>query len=88
MVIGDLSINLLKDSSEFVNLKSAMFSFHYLPLISKATFYTSSVAYEPSFLDHNWINKASHFDCSMVEHDDTDHFLVFVRLPEHHVEAR
>ena len=85
VVIGDLNINLLKDSSKFLGFKSAMFTFHYLPLVFKPTFFSSNAAYEPSCLDHIWTNKASHFDCGIVEYDFTDHSPVFVRLPVHHL---
>ena len=47
VVIGDLNTNLLENSSEIVDFKGAMVSFHYLPLISKPTFFSNNAAYEP-----------------------------------------
>ena len=85
MVIENLNINLLKSSSDIVNFKSAMFSFHYLPHLSKPTFFSSKAAYEPSYLNHIWNNKASYFDCGIVEYNFTDHCPMFVRLLVHHV---
>ena len=85
VVIGDLNINLSENSSETVDFKSALFSFHYLPLISEATVFSSNAAYESSCLDHIWINKVSNFDCDIVENYFTDNCSVFVRLRVHHV---
>ena len=85
VVIGDVNINLLKNSSEIVNFKSAMFSFHYLRLISKPKFFSRKAAYQPSCLDRICNNKTSHFDCGIVEHNLKEDCPVFVRLPVRHV---
>ena len=46
VVIGDLNLNSLGNSSETVDFKSTMFSFPYLPLISKPKIFSSNAAYE------------------------------------------
>ena len=83
MLIGDLNINTLRDSSDILDFKYLMFPHHYVPLILKPTFFSENSAFEPSCLDHIWINKVSQCVSGILEYDFTDHCPVFLRVPRH-----
>ena len=75
ILLGDLNINLLKQHDQnIVNFMTLMQSFNFLPLITKATRFPSTVEnYSPSLLDQIWVNSFRQFSSGIITVDVTDH---------------
>lgn len=83
IIIGDLNINLLADDdinvTEFLN---NMFSFNFLPIITRPTrFPVGDQRGSPSLLDHIWSNRLGRFVSGIVTFDITDHLPTFAIFP-------
>ena len=81
ILMGDLNINLLRPSLTTETFINCMRSFHFTPLITKATRFPTNCGEEPSLLDHIWYNSLSTFNCGIVMIDITDHLPTYVTLP-------
>ena len=79
---GDLNINLTNFQSEEVSrFNSCLFSFHFVPLITKPTrFDPGSNNATPSTLDHIWINNIYPSKAGIILYDVSDHCPTFLQL--------
>ena len=77
IILGDLNLNLLRNDQSVENFMNCMQSFHFRPLISKPTrFSTREDA--PSLLDHIWVNYLDPCISGIISIDITDHCPIFV----------
>ena len=80
IVMGDLNICLLKPSHPNMNFSNLLFSYHFNPVITKATRFPQINGEVPSCLDHIWINKFFYFDAGVINIDVSDHLPTFINL--------
>lgn len=79
MIMGDLNIDILSESSLSNLFINNMYSHHFLPIVTKPTRFPSVENHNPSLLDHVWVNNLSHnFTCKIIMNDFTDHCPVFM----------
>ena len=77
--MGDLNINLLNENIHDNSFINNMQSYHFLPLITKPTRFSSIENINPSLLDHIWVNNINYdYSCGLISNDFTDHFPVFL----------
>ena len=79
-IIGDLNVNILNDSLASQSFVNNLQSYHFIPLITKPTRF-SSTAHNPSLLDHIWTNELTLLTCGVIMTDVTDHCMTFLRYP-------
>ena len=81
IVCGDLNINLLDCESPIVcSFITLMNSYFYLPTITKATRFPNVSNYNPSNLDHIWMNKITPYKAGILNIDFTDHLPTFLHF--------
>ena len=80
IIMGDLNICLLKPNDPNLNFANVLFSYHFMPLITKATRFPQIDGEQPSCLDHIWINKFFDLDAGIISIDVSDHLPTFVNL--------
>ena len=81
VVTGDLNINLLRDDEDTNNFFHNMYTYHYIPLVTKPTRFPYVSSHNPSLIDHFWINKLDlNYSCKIVLNDFTDHCPIFLSL--------
>ena len=76
ILMGDLNLDLLKDSNPTMRFTNFMQSHHFLPLISKPTRIPSL-----TLLDQIWFNRLNHCNSGIILSDITDHMPTFVNIP-------
>ena len=81
IIAGDMNINILQsESPAAVDYLSLMYSYNFLPAITKGTRFSSTGLPDISNLDHIFINKLSPFAAGIISIDLTDHFPTFIEF--------
>ena len=81
VILGDLNLNLLLENPEIDSFSRAMFSYHFLPLVSKPTRFPSISNQLPSLLDQIWVNNPRLLTaCSILLNDFTDHLPILCEI--------
>ena len=78
--LGDININILDTSPQIDIFMQTMYTYHFLPIITKPTRFPSNL-YNPSLLDQIWTNRIFNYTCGIVLSDFTDHCPTFIRIP-------
>ena len=74
LIVGDLNIDLTDlDSTPVNTCMNFLNSFHFLPIITKPTRFSSVDNIAPSALDHIWINMLTPYKSGIIYFDQTDH---------------
>ena len=82
ILLGDLNVNILNDSTESNLFLNLMQSYYFLPIIDKPTRFRSGNSSTDTLLDQIWINRLpASYDCGIVYSDVTDHCPTFFSLP-------
>lgn len=82
VILGDLNLNLLIDNEEINNFSRSMYSYHFVPLVTKPTRFPVVNNHLPSLLDHIWVNDPSLVTtCSILLNDFTDHLPILLEIP-------
>ena len=80
ILLGDFNICLLKDSVSTHEFLNALYSNHFIPIITKATHFSEIEGVLPSLLDHIYINKTFSFTCGVLDYKQTDHLPTFINI--------
>ena len=81
ILLGDLNINLMNNSSEREHFMNFMQSYYFVPKITKPTRFSSNISEVPSLLDQIWTNFIDNSISGILSIDITDHCPVFFLLP-------
>ena len=86
VVTGDFNIDLISYENSCLQTRNFvfnMFSYNFLPIITKPTrFPVGNQRGTPSLLDHVWYNKLNIYFSGILLFDSTDHEPVFMMLPD------
>ena len=81
IITGDLNINLLREDIDTNNFLYNMYTYHFIPLVTKPTRIPYVNSHSPSLIDHFWINKLDiNYSCKIIMDDLTDHYPIFLSL--------
>ena len=80
VLLGDLNINLLARNNLNDHLVYELQSLNFIPLITKPTRFDSNSRFQPTLLDHIWINFAASFVSGILLADISDHCPTFLHL--------
>ena len=76
MLLGDLNINLLTETTTSSNFNNFMISHYFLQYITIPTRFANNN--RPSLLDHIWYNSPDVGECGAISFDFTDHIPCFI----------
>ena len=89
VILGDLNLNLLLDNPQIDSFSRAMFSYHYLPLVSKPTRFSAISNQLPSLIDQFWVNSPRLLTtCSILLNDFTDHLPILFEIQKNNQSCR
>ena len=79
--LGDVNINMLAEDAHLSIFSQTMYSYHFVPTVTKATRFPVVSHQSPSLLDHIWLNDLRfEFTCGIIMTDITDHSPVYLKL--------
>ena len=80
IIADDLNVNILSDCLNSVTFINNFHSYHFIPLITKPTRFSSTTV-TASLLDQIWTNELTRLTCGIVVTDITDHYMTFLLYP-------
>ena len=81
VLTGDININLCIESPSCSRFMDLLYSYHFIPVITKPTRFSPNDLNNSSLLDHIWINKLVNYSSGVILADVTDHCPSFISLP-------
>ena len=83
IVLGDFNIDLVGENNENDRnlLMNLMYSFHFIPVISKPTRFSGNFSQTSTLIDHIWMNKLTNYTSGVILTDVSDHCPIFLMLP-------
>ena len=87
-ILGDLNLNLLCESIQTNSFIDNMYSYHFVPLISKPTRFSTIPSVSPTLLDQIWTNNMSTTISGIVLSDFSDHLPIFARLLKRTIDSQ
>ena len=83
IILGDFNLDLIGENNENDRslLMNCMYSFHFIPVISKPTRFSGNSSQTSTLIDHIWINKLTTYTSGIILTDVSDHCPIFLMLP-------